>query len=43
MAKIGFNDAFDSKFLAELEKTVKLFKELGAEARDLNQALNKIK
>ena len=43
MAKIGFNDAFDSKFLADLEKLVKLFKALGIEARDLNQALKSAK
>ena len=43
MAKISFNDAFDSKFLAELEKLVKLFKELGVEARELNQAVKSAK
>ena len=43
MAKISFNQAFEENFERDLQRLVKLFKELGVEARDLNQALKSAK
>ena len=43
MAKIGFNQAFEENFEANLKRLVKLFKEIGVEARELNQAVRSAK
>ncbi len=43
MAKIGFNQAFEDNFEKDLQRLLKLFKEIGVEARELNQAVKSAK